>query len=95
MLTHNQIDIIISTMKPFSPTKIGIFGSMARGEADKDSDIDILYSFSSRYSLFDLGGLYEELKSKLNREVDLLEFSAIHPKLRDSILSEAMIVYNG
>ncbi len=82
-------------MKPFNPTKIGIFGSMARGEADGDSDIDILYSFSSRYSLFDLGGLYEELKSKLNREVDLLEFSAIHPKLRDSILSEAKIVYNG
>tara|TARA_R110000744_G_scaffold9421_1_gene30138 strand:+ start:201 stop:488 length:288 start_codon:yes stop_codon:yes gene_type:complete len=95
MVTQKQIDIIISTMKPFNPTKIGIFGSMARGEADGDSDIDILYSFSSRYSLFDLGGLYEELKSKLNREVDLLEFSAIHPKLRDSILSEAKIVYNG
>ena len=81
-------------MKSFNPTKIGIFGSMAKDGAEEGSDIDILYSFSSRYSLFDLGGLYEELKSKLNKEVDLLEFSSIHPRLRDSILSEVKIVYS-
>ena len=95
MLKKDQIEIIINTMKPFNPTKIGIFGSTARNEETDTSDIDILYSFSSKYTLFDLGGLYEELKQKLDREVDLLEFSAIHPRLKDSMLSEVNIVYDG
>jgi len=95
MLPKKDIDIIISAMQPFNPTKIGIFGSVARGNANEKSDIDILYSFASKYSLFDLGGLYEQLKSELNRKIDLVEFSAIHPKLRDSILSEVKLVYDG
>jgi len=93
MLTQNQIEIIIDTMKPFIPTKIGIFGSFARGEATEKSDIDILYSFGSRYSLFDLARLQIKLQEALNKEVDLVEFTAIHPKLKPHILSDVKIVY--
>ena len=93
MLTKNQIDIIIETMKPFNPTKIGIFGSVARNEATETSDIDILYSFGSRYSLFDLAGLQIQLQEALKKEVDLVEFTAIHPKLKSQILSDVKIVY--
>ncbi|EIJ38134.1 putative nucleotidyltransferase [Galbibacter orientalis DSM 19592] len=52
MLTQSQIDIIIDAMKPFNPTKIGVIGSVARNEATESSDVDILYSFNSKYSLF-------------------------------------------
>lgn len=93
MLTQNQIDIIIKTMQPFNPTRIGIFGSVARGEATEKSDIDILYSFASRYSLFDLAGLQIQLQEALNKEVDLVEFTTIHPKLKKQILSDVKIVY--
>lgn len=93
MLTQNQIDIIIQTMKPYNPTKIGVFGSFARGEATEKSDIDILYTFNSRYSLFDLAGLQIKLEELLNKEVDLVEFTAIHPKLKKRILSDVKIVY--
>ncbi len=48
MLTQSQIDIIINTMKPFNPIKIGVFGSVARNESIESSDIDILYSFNSK-----------------------------------------------
>lgn len=82
MLAKNEIDIIIDAMKPFKPTKIGIFGSVARNEASDQSDIDILYSFASKYSLFDLVGLQIKLQEALNKDVDLVEFSTIHPKLK-------------
>jgi uncharacterized protein len=93
MISEQQINIIITTLKPFKPSKIGIFGSYSRGENTEESDIDILYSFDSKYSLFDLVGLQMELQNKLQREVDLVEFTAIHPRLEARILKDAKIVY--
>ncbi|HEY0299279.1 MAG TPA: nucleotidyltransferase family protein [Arachidicoccus sp.] len=93
MLSDQQINIIINAMKPFNPVRIGVFGSMARSENTSDSDIDILYDFDSKYSLFDLGGLQIQLQEALKKEVDLVAFSHIHPLLKDRILSEVKIVY--
>lgn len=93
MLTQDQINIIINTMKPHNPVRIGVFGSVSRGDNTKDSDIDILYQFDSRYSLFDLADIQFELEEKLNIDVDLVEFTAIHPLLSDRILSDTKIVY--
>lgn len=93
MISAKQINIIINTLKPFKPTKIGIFGSYSRGENTESSDIDILYSFNSKYNLFDLAGLQLDLEEKLQKEVDLVEFTAIHPRLQTQILKDAKIVY--
>ena len=93
MLSQKQIIIIINPLKPFNPNKIGIFGSYSRDENTEESDIDILYSFDSKYSLFDLAGLQMELQEKLHKGVDLVEFSAIHPRLKAQILNDAKIVY--
>lgn len=93
MLTEKQKNTIIKTMLPFNPEKIGVFGSVARDEDMDKSDIDILYSFNSRYSLFDIAGLQIELQNLLNKKIDLLEFSAIHPKLKEKILNESIIFY--
>ena len=93
MLSSKQIQIIIDTMKPFNPKKIGIFGSYARNENTAKSDVDILYQFDSEYSLFDLAGLQIELEDKLKKEVDLVEFTAIHPLLKNKIISDAQLVY--
>lgn len=93
MLTQKEIDIIIETMMPFNPTKIGIFGSFARSENREDSDVDILYAFDSRYSIFDLVRLKESLEKQVKREVDLVEYSAIHPLLRQRILNDQKTVY--
>ncbi len=82
-------------MKPFNPTKIGIFGSVARGENTEANDIDILYDFNTTYTLFDLAGLQIQLQDALKKQVDLVSFSAIHPQLKGRILSEAKIVYEG
>ena len=93
MLTENQKNIIIQAMLPFKPEKIGVFGSVARNESSDNSDIDILFSFDSTYTLFDLSGLKQKLQELLKKEVDLVEFSVIHKKLRNRILKDSIIIY--
>ena len=46
MLSQKEIDIIIETLMPYNPKRIGLFGSVARNEENASSDIDILYSFN-------------------------------------------------
>lgn len=93
MITQQQIDIIIEIMKPFKPKKIGIFGSFARGENTEKSDIDILYDYDGKITLFDHIKLIENLKKGLNKEVDLVTTKALHPLLKDQILSDLKIIY--
>lgn len=93
MLTKNQIDIIIETMKPFNPTKIGIFGSVARNEATEASDIDILYSFENTIGLFRLIELQQELEKRLKIKVDLVSERYVNPKLKPYILNDLKIIY--
>ena len=63
---------------------IGIFGSMARGEAKKKSDIDLIVRFSKRKSLLGMVRLERELTEALGRKVDLLTEPAISPYMRAS-----------
>lgn len=72
---------------------IGIFGSMARGESKKKSDIDLIVRFSKRKSLLAVVRLERELSSALGRKVDLLTEAAISPYLRERILKDMRVVY--
>lgn len=72
---------------------IGIFGSMARGDATKKSDIDLIVRFSKRKSLLTLVRLERELTEALGRRVDLLTEAALSPYLRERILKEMRVVY--
>jgi predicted nucleotidyltransferase len=72
---------------------IGVFGSMARGEATEDSDIDLLVKFSKGKSLLTLVRLEREISTALDRKVDLLTEAAISPYLRDRIRRELKVIY--
>ena len=72
---------------------IGVFGSMARGEGNQKSDIDLIVRFSKRKSLLALVRLERELSTALGRKVDLLTEAAISPYLRDAILKDMRVVY--
>ncbi len=81
--------IAVPVLRRNGVVRAGIFGSYARGEAKKGSDIDILIEIKAKkFSLLDLVGLELELKEKLKRKVDLVEYSTIHPLLKDRILRE-------
>lgn len=93
MITQQQIDIIIKVMKPYNPKKIGIFGSFARGENTEKSDIDILYDYEGKITLFDHIRMINELQEYLNKEVDLVTSDALHPLLKDQILKDVRVIY--
>ncbi|MBL8078614.1 MAG: nucleotidyltransferase family protein [Anaerolineales bacterium] len=72
---------------------VGIFGSMARGESKKGSDIDLIVRFSKRKSLLSLVRIERELTESLGYKVDLLTESSISPYMRERVLNEMQVVY--
>lgn len=93
MLSQKEIDIIIETLKPYNPKRIGLFGSVARNEETSFSDIDILYSFNSPISLFGLVDIQSDLQKNLHREVDLVSENAIHHLLKKNIFNDLKVIY--
>ena len=93
MLTQNEINIIIETLKPYNPKRIGLFGSVARNEEKASSDIDILYNFEPPISLFGLVDVQNSLKNSLKKEIDLVSENVIHPLLKAQILHDLKIIY--
>ena len=66
--------------------RAGIFGSYAREEQHKNSDVDILVAFNG--SLFGIVKLERELEKGLGKKIDLLNYNGIHPLLKKRILKE-------
>lgn len=93
MLTNSEINIIIDTLKPFNPQRIGLFGSVARNEERPSSDIDILYLFNTPVTLFNLVDMQKNLQKKLNKSVDLISEKAIHHLLKNQIQKDLKIIY--
>ena len=71
---------------------IGIFGSYARGEQTKNSDLDVLVRFTGKASLFDLVGLADFLELELGMKVDLVSERALRKELKKSILEELVVL---
>ncbi|MBA3439394.1 MAG: nucleotidyltransferase family protein [Pyrinomonadaceae bacterium] len=69
---------------------VRIFGSTARGEAEEDSDVDVLVDLEAGRSLFDLGGLLMELQDLLGRKVDVVTEKGLRTRIRDRVLREAV-----
>ncbi len=86
-------DKLIEVCRQNDVAKVGIFGSMARGEANEQSDIDLLVEFSKRKSLLALVALERKMSTALGRKVDLLTEAAISPYLRDRIKRDLQIIY--
>src|SRR3972149_11099900 len=68
---------------------VRVFGSVARGEAGPESDIDLLVDMEPGRSLLDLGGLWSDLNEMLGRKVDIVTEDSIYWLLRRRILKEA------
>jgi predicted nucleotidyltransferase len=67
-----------------------VFGSVARGDARPDSDIDILVDMEPGRSLFDLGGLLIDLQTLLGVDVDVVTEAGLRPRIRAEVLREAV-----
>ena len=96
--TKNNIEEIkekvISIFKKHGIPKAILFGSYVYDDMDKDSDIDIYIDLPKNrrlgYEFFDIA---EELESKLNKKVDLIECSVGNPPIKQLIMKEGIIIY--
>lgn len=71
---------------------VRLFGSVARGDVHKASDIDLLVRFEPGRSLLDHGALIDELEELLGVKVDVISEGGLRGRLRDRVLSEIVPV---
>ena len=83
-------DPILHIAAKYGARNVRLFGSVARGGSDEESDVDFLVELEPGRSLFDLGGLQYELESLLGRRVDVVTERAIKRRIRDRVLREAV-----
>lgn len=94
-MNKNEINnLLINYFRPYKPVKIGIFGSFARDEQTKDSDIDILIKFQNTISLLELARIKRELSQILGREIDIItENSLKNENLKKYIYKDLKIIF--
>ncbi|MFU8861661.1 MAG: nucleotidyltransferase family protein [Cyclonatronaceae bacterium] len=74
-------------LKKYGIKKAGIFGSSARGESVVN-DLDLLVKIDKKMSLLEFIGIQQELEDELGMKVDLVEYKAIKPALKEDILRD-------
>lgn len=78
----------------YGVARLEVFGSVSRGDAEPDSDVDILYELEPGARLgWEIEGLADDLSELLGRRVDLVSRNALHERLRDGVLAEALLLY--
>lgn len=71
----------------------GVFGSVARGEANDDSDVDILVKIFKPVSLLKFFKLNDELEDALGRKVDLVTEGSVNRHVKSYVLSDLKAIY--
>lgn len=74
---------------------VGVFGSVARGEDTPDSDIDLIVRFKNPVGLLEIIRLEDRFEQSLGRQVDLGTEASLHPLIKDNVLSDLKILYEG
>ena len=79
--------------REFHVSRLGLFGSYARGEATEKSDIDLLIEFDGEVDIFETKFMIREfIKNKLGKEVDICREKYLKSYAKDKILSEVIYV---
>ena len=89
-LLHEKGDDIRSIAAKHGAYNIRIFGSVVRGEAGPDSDIDFLIDVGPMTSSWFPAGLILDLEETLGRRVEVVTEKALNPYIRDHVLREAI-----
>lgn len=86
----NKREEVLALAARYGASNVRIFGSVARGTADTDSDIDFLVDMEKGRSLLDLGGLLMELQKLFGRDVDVITVAGLRSRIRASVLDRAV-----
>lgn len=89
-LLEEKREEILRICAKYGARNVRVFGSVARGEADEASDVDLLVELEPGRSLFDLGGLQYELERVLGHRVDVVTERGLKERVRLRVLKEAV-----
>lgn len=81
---------ILAVAAAHGASNVRVFGSVARGEQDHDSDLDLIVDLDEDRSLFDLGGLAFDLEELLGCAIDVGLDDSFGEAIRDQVLAEAV-----
>lgn len=89
-VVSSKRDQILRIAAKHGVQRIRVFGSVARGDAGPQSDVDFLVEVGPHHSPFFPGGLVADLESLLGRRVDVVEPDGLYAPLKDFVLKEAV-----
>lgn len=90
-LLYDQRSQILAIAEKHGAYNVRVFGSVARGEATEDSDIDFLVDYNlEKITPWFPGGLLIDLEQLLNRKVDIATVDMLKERIRDRVLNEAV-----
>lgn len=86
----SEREAILALARRYRASNVRVFGSVARGEARPDSDLDLLVDFAPDYTLWDKIGLIQDLRALMGRRVDVAVAEDLRAHLREAVLREAV-----
>ena len=89
-VVSNHRNDILQIAAKHGVQRIRVFGSVARGDAGPQSDIDFLIDVGPSHSPFFPGGLVSDLEALLGRRVDVVELDGLYAPLKATVLKEAV-----
>jgi uncharacterized protein len=89
-LLSGKREQILAIAQRHGARNVRVFGSVARGEADEESDVDLLVTFDPGVTLLRHAALARELNTLLGRKVDVVSDRALRPRVRERVLNEAV-----
>ncbi len=87
---QDKRETILQIAQRHGAINVRVFGSVSRGDARADSDVDFLVDLDEGRSLLDLGGLLMDLQEFLGCRVDIVTEKGLRPRIRERVLREAM-----
>ena len=96
MITSEQNKLIINYLQPYNPIKIGIFGSVARGQNTPKSDLDLLVNLAVPLDLFQFMEIWDDLEELLAMKVDLVTENALktsNKRVQKNIANDLILIY--
>ena len=93
-LASAEKEKIVEICKRNNISYCALFGSFARGEADENSDVDLLVRFSKPIGLFGFVGVEQELEETLGRKIDLATDKMIGKYIRESVFQDLQVIYD-
>jgi uncharacterized protein len=92
-LVRKKHEEIVRIAAEHGATQVRLIGSVARGEARPDSDVDLLVTWREGTSLLDHAALMLELESLLGRKVDIASDGWVKPSIRESVYRDAIALW--